>query len=58
VPTTALLHGLVTVAEAGAAVPVAIDGRAAWGLVALTAAAVALVRSRHSTRARPGAPSA
>jgi competence protein ComEC len=50
-PTAALLHGLVTVASAGAAVPVAIDGRAAWGMVATAAAAGAFVGHRRASRA-------
>lgn len=50
VPTTALLHGLVTVAEVAASVPLAIDGRAAWGIVAAVAAGAALVRARHARR--------
>ncbi len=58
VPTTALLHGLVAVAEAAAQVPFAVDGRAAWGLIALGATATALVRARRATRARGATPSA
>jgi competence protein ComEC len=58
VPTTALLHGLVAVAEVAARVPFAVDGRAAWGFVALTAATAALVRWRRPTRARARSPDA
>ncbi|MFN8027232.1 MAG: ComEC/Rec2 family competence protein [Acidimicrobiia bacterium] len=48
VPTTALLHGLVTVAEVAAGVPLAIDGRAAWGIVAAGAAIAAMARLRRA----------
>lgn len=48
VPTTALLHGLVTVAEVAASVPLAIDGRTAWGLVALAASVTACARWRRA----------
>ena len=49
VPTTALLHGLVAVAEAAARVPFAVDGRAAWGLIALACLAGA-ARRVHAHR--------
>jgi competence protein ComEC len=56
VPTAALLHGLVTVAEVAGAVPLAVDGRAAWGLVAVTTTAAALARSRRLRRRAGPAP--
>jgi competence protein ComEC len=43
-PTVALLHALIAVADVAAKVPIAVDGRAAWGLVALGALGVALQR--------------
>jgi competence protein ComEC len=43
-PTVALLHALIAVADVAARVPIAVDGRAAWGLVALGALGVALQR--------------
>ena len=49
VPTAALLHALLAVADLAVTGSVAIDGRAAWGLVAL-AALVARRRSRASRR--------
>jgi competence protein ComEC len=48
VPTAALLHGLVTVATIAAEVPLAVDGRAAWGIVALGAAIGAIARGRRA----------
>ena len=36
---TALLHALIAVADVASRVPVAVDGRAAWGLIALGALA-------------------
>ena len=53
VPTTALLHGLVTVASVAASVPLAVDGRAVWLIVAASAALTALVWWQRS-RARAG----
>ena len=51
VPTVALLHALIAVADLAARVPVAIDGRAAWGLVALGAlVAATLVAATHHAR--------
>jgi competence protein ComEC len=46
-PTVALLHALISVADLAARVPVAVDGRAAWGLVALGALAAALHHARR-----------
>ncbi len=46
-PTVALLHALIAVAGVASRVPVAVDGRAAWGLVALGALAAAANRSRR-----------
>jgi competence protein ComEC len=54
VPTAALLHALLTVADIASRVPVAVDGRAAWGLVAIAALAAAVVHARKVRRdARP-----
>jgi len=53
VPTTALLHGLVAVASVAASVPLAVDGRAVWGIVAASALLTALVWW-HRSRARAG----
>ncbi len=60
-PTVGLLHALVTVADLASRVPVAIDGRAAWGLLALGALAAAAHRARrlrqHERSGRePGTP--
>ncbi len=46
-PTTALLHALITVAELASRVPVSIDGRAAWAVIALGALAAAAYRARR-----------
>lgn len=46
-PTVGLLHALVAVADVASRVPVEIDGRAAWGLVALGALAAAAHRARR-----------
>ncbi len=46
-PTVGLLHALISVADLAARVPVAIDGRAAWGLLALGALLAAAHRSRR-----------
>jgi competence protein ComEC len=43
-PTTALLHALIAIADLAARVPIAIDGRAAWGVVALVALGAAAHR--------------
>ena len=43
-PTVALLHGLLAVAAIASRFPLAIDGRAAWGIVALSALGVAVWR--------------
>jgi competence protein ComEC len=40
-PTVALLHALISVADVASRVPIAVDGRAAWGLIALAALAAA-----------------
>ena len=54
VPTAALLHALLTVADLASRVPVEVDGRAAWGLVALAALVAAAVHTRKVRRdARP-----
>jgi competence protein ComEC len=53
VPTVGLLHALISVADLAARVPIAIDGRAAWGLIALgclLAAAHRARRLRHDDR--------
>ncbi len=47
VPTVALLHALIAVADLAARVPFAVDGRAAWGLVALGALLAAAYRARR-----------
>jgi competence protein ComEC len=49
-PTVALLHALISVADLAARVPVAIDGRAAWLLVALGALVAAVHRARRLRR--------
>jgi competence protein ComEC len=46
-PTVGLLHALISVADIAARVPVAIDGRAAWGLIALGALLAAAHRARR-----------
>jgi len=46
-PTVALLHALISVADLASRVPVAIDGRAAWGLVALGFLLAAAHRARR-----------
>jgi competence protein ComEC len=46
-PTVALLHALISVADLAARVPVAIDGRAAWGLIALGCLLAAIRRARR-----------
>lgn len=55
-PTVALLHALISVADLAARVPFAVDGRAAWGLIALGALAAAAQRARrlrpHDRRSR------
>jgi len=53
-PTTALLHAMVAIAEAASRVPVTVDGRAAWGIGALVAAALAVRRMARSRSARRG----
>lgn len=54
VPTAALLHALRAVADVASRVPVAVDGRAAWGLVAIAAVIAAAIRARKVRRdARP-----
>jgi competence protein ComEC len=46
-PTVGLLHALISVADVASRVPVAVDGRAVWGLVALGCLAAAVIRSRR-----------
>jgi competence protein ComEC len=46
-PTVGLLHALIAVADLASRVPVAVDGRAAWGLVAVSALAAAGYRARR-----------
>jgi competence protein ComEC len=46
-PTVGLLHALIAVADLASRVPVAVDGRAAWGIVALGALLVAGYRARR-----------
>jgi competence protein ComEC len=53
VPTAALVHALLAVADVASRVPVAIDGRAAAGLVAVAAVAAVAVLLRTSV-VRPG----
>jgi competence protein ComEC len=56
-PTLGLLHALIAVADLASRVPVAVDGRAAWGLVALGALAAAGWRARRlRTHARVPVP--
>ena len=50
VPTAALLHGLLSVADVASRVPFAVDGRAAWGLISLAALAGAAARARRTPR--------
>ena len=45
-PTVGLLHALISVADLAARVPIAVDGRAAWGLIALGA----LLGAAHGAR--------
>ncbi|MGZ4193023.1 MAG: ComEC/Rec2 family competence protein [Solirubrobacteraceae bacterium] len=46
-PTVGLLHALIAVADLASRVPVAVDGRAAWGVVALGALGAAAYRARR-----------
>jgi competence protein ComEC len=46
-PTVGLLHALISVADLAARVPATVDGRAAWGLIALAALAAAAQRARR-----------
>jgi competence protein ComEC len=43
-PTVALLHALIAIADVASSIPLAIDGRAAWGVLALAALTSALHR--------------
>jgi competence protein ComEC len=52
VPTAALLHALLAVADVASRVPVAVDGRAAWGLIALAALTAAVIHARRVRRVR------
>jgi competence protein ComEC len=56
IPSAALLHALLTVADLASRVPIEVDGRAAWALVALVALAAASVRSRKVRRDVPPLP--
>ena len=49
-PTVGLLHALIAVADLASRVPIAVDGRAAWGIVALGALVVAGYRGRRLGR--------
>jgi hypothetical protein len=51
-PTTALLRALIAIADVASRVPVTIDGRRAWGIIALAAVTAALFRG---VRRRSGA---
>ena len=46
-PTVGLLHALISVTDLAARVPVEVDGRAAWGLIALGALVAAARRARR-----------
>jgi competence protein ComEC len=46
-PTVGLLHALISVADLASRVPVAVDGRAAWGIVASSALLAAVHRARR-----------
>jgi hypothetical protein len=48
-PTVVLLHALVSIADVAARVPVEIDGRAAWAVIALGAL---LAAAHHARRLR------
>jgi competence protein ComEC len=52
-PTVGLLHALLSVADLAARVPVAIDGRAAWGVLAFGALLAAAHRARRLRRDAP-----
>jgi competence protein ComEC len=56
IPTAALLHALLAVADFASRVPVAVDGRAAWGLISLAALTAAVIHARRGRRIR-GQPS-
>ena len=49
-PTVGLLHAIISVADLASRVPVAVDGRAVWGLIAVAALAAAFYRSRRLAR--------
>jgi hypothetical protein len=49
-PTVALLHAMIAVADVASRVPVSVDGRALWAVVALGALAVAARRARNLRR--------
>jgi competence protein ComEC len=51
-PTEGLLHAIISVADVASRVPVAVDGRAVWGLVALAALAGAITRANPLRRDR------
>ena len=49
-PTVGLLHAIISVADIASRVPVAIDGRAVWGVIALAALAGAGTKARRVRR--------
>jgi competence protein ComEC len=49
-PTVGLLHALISVADVASRVPIEIDGRAAWGLIAVGALLAAAHRARRLRR--------
>jgi competence protein ComEC len=53
-PTNALLHALMSVADVAARVPVEIDGRGAWGLVAVGALVAGAYRAHRLRRDERG----
>ncbi|HEX9467549.1 MAG TPA: ComEC/Rec2 family competence protein, partial [Acidimicrobiia bacterium] len=50
VPSTAMIHALIAIADVAARVPIAIDGRRAWALIALVCLAAATRRARRLRR--------
>jgi competence protein ComEC len=46
-PTVGLLHALISVADLAARVPIEVDGRALWGMIALAALVAAAHRARR-----------
>ena len=51
-PTVGLLHAVMAIADVASQVPVAIDGRAVWAIVAVGAAGAAVHRGRAHVRVR------